>query len=723
MLIIATIFSGSFGFDLKCEDVDLKTCESFRCCIVNDLVITSPYDTITSVNGNTDPSDYYSLIIRNQTVKFVPGNIASFFPQLEELEISNSNLEWIEQENIKELTNLKTLNLEKNKLGILEEGLFDFHTKLETITIRDNKLNFVHEYIVHHLTNLRIFDIENTECATHIFNSCTIFLWSEFKENCKQAYDYRDFIRDRLYSYCQSWEDAYKIYKRHVDEKRNNLQLKKDDSIWVTRRLKSCDSNLDAALANFRQQKLISSDMTEFIDKPNDSLVIDIFCPGGLECLVREFKVSFANLSIESEKYKDVEIRILHIHQQPTLFLPQNLAEHFPHLNDLRVIECGLYEVDFSVFEGLDLFNLNLTKNKIRDVPVNTFADLANLHELDLSFNKIHMLHDDVFVSLKSLQKLCLNNNYLTSITVELLRNLENVRSLFLQENQLKFIGATLLTPLTSLELVDLSGNVCINMSRPASSLIDIEEIIIDNCIVPVVLNCKMSRNETNENGGIDNHCQIEYLFIEYPKTKISKLNVGGVDGLNNSVKVFFAENQSMKFFPFQLSHHLPNLERIEIQQSKLTALYRMDFAGFTNLTEIVINENNLSSISQGSFDTNFQLELLDLSSNNIVALPMRIFAKLTRLHTLLLAHNRIVRFTASLLPRKNLIDTFRVNNNRLEFIETKTIRFLRNAKLIDLTGNVCIDIKFARTEKSTRELVELSGEIDLNCSVDDLDE
>jgi len=264
------------------------------------------------------------------------------------------------------------------------------------------------------------------------------------------------------------------------------------------------------------------------------------------------------------------------------------------------------------------------------------------------------------------------------------------------------------------LELVDLSSNVCIDMKHPASSLLQIEEGIIDNCIAPVALNCKMTQNETSEIVTGDNLCHIEDLFIEYPKTKI--FNVG----LNNSITILIADNQSMKFFPFQLSKQLPNLQRIEIQQSNLTALHRMDFDGFTKLTEIVINQNNLSSIVQGAFDTIPHLELLDLSSNNIVALPSKIFAKLTRLHTLKLSNNRIIKFLADILPRKNSIDVFCADNNQLEFIETRTIRFLRRAKIIDLTANVCIDLKFAKSENRTRALVELSGEIDLNCSVDD---
>lgn len=685
-----------------------------RNCIVYDLVITRPDDTITSLNGKTDPKyyEYKSLQIKNQIVNFVPKNIAIFFPELEELEITNSSLEWIEQVNIRELTNLKKLNLEKNKLEILEKDLFDFNKKLETVNISENKLQFLHKNIFYKLTNLRSIDIEDNICTRSFYNNDKYYFL--------RSNEYRDHIINQLNSYCQSWEDAYRIYEIRFNKKINDLQSKNEK---LTHRLKTCDGNFDAALTNFRQQKLVNSNI-EFSSRLNDSPVIFMTCEMKL-CVAIEFKVYFANSSIENKTIlslysnNTLQITSLKIHQQQTLFLPQNLDEHFPMLSELLVVESGLCEIDYDVFKGLRyLVTLNLTNNKIPEIPAYTFANLEDLQELDLSFNKIHTLNDDVFTSVMSLRNLYLNNNFLTSIKVEVLQNLENLNGLYLQNNLLKFISATLLTPLTSLKSVDLSDNVCIDMSQPTSTLVDIEATIIDNCIAPVELNCKGVQNETSENFGNSSYCQVEDLFIEYPKTKISKVN--GKQGLNNSVNIFFADEQSIKYFPFQLSQQFPNLEKIEIQQSKLSALHRMDFDGFSKLAQIVMNNNNLSSISAGTFDSVPELELLDLSSNNIASLPTKIFTRLTRLRTLLLSNNRMITFTADFLPRKNVIDVFRVDNNRLEFIETKTLRFLRKAKLIDLTGNICIDMKFDKTENSTRALVELSGEIDLNCSADD---
>ncbi|XP_037044475.1 protein slit-like [Bradysia coprophila] len=726
LLILSSFSSHSLCFDLKC--VDPSTVR----CVVSDVIITSPNNLITSINGNTDPDLVYTeLTINSQNVKFMPTNIAKFFPKLEKLEISNSSLEWIEQANIKELTSLRTLNLNNNNLRLFEEGLFDFNTKLEIISVRENNLNFVHQEIFYKLSKLQSIDLEQNLCTTSMnsgnndydyhYNYNRRHRTTYFKQD---PYAHRDSVLNFLQSHCQSWETAYNIYMTLSKSWINRLKSENEKVIeGLTHQLKTCDGNLDAALTNYHQQKIMGSSIVS-MTMPNDLPVINLSCENE-SCVAVDFKVSFANTSIDSELYKEQTIKSLKIYQQQTLFLPQNLDEHFSQLNELSVTESGLYEIEFNVFVGLNLSLLNLTNNKIPEIPVDTFADLNNLQVLDLSFNKIHSLFDDVFASLKSLQQLYLNHNYLTSIQIEVVRNLESLRGLYLQGNRLKFISATLLTPLTYLKSVDLTGNACINMNHPTSSLVDIEATIIDNCIEPVELSCKSYRIETSENVENTSYCSVDSLLIEYPKTKISMLR-NNKQEMNNSepslhVKIFVVDSQSIKFLPFQLSQHFPNLERIEILKSNLTTLHLMDFDGFLELSEIVINNNNLSSISEGTFDTVPQLELLDLSSNGITILPKHIFVKLTRLHTLILSHNQIVRFMADLLPRRNVIETFRADNNQLEFIETRTIRFLRKAKLIDLTGNVCIDMQFAKTENRTRALVELSGEIDLNCSADDL--
>lgn len=295
-----------------------------------------------------------------------------------------------------------------------------------------------------------------------------------------------------------------------------------------------------------------------------------------------------------------------------------------------------------------------------------------------------------------------------------------NLKKLALQNNKLKFIYDNFLTSFPYVVEIDITENICINMSYPTTALEVVEATIIDKCIAPIELNCKFEELHVLLEYSVENKgftCNAADLNVEYPKTKISKLN--GADS-NMNVTVFKVIDQSIRFLPYQLAQVVPNLEKILIERSNLTSIHQHDFEGFSKLKTIEIRNNNLSVIHEAAFEDVTQLEHLDLSFNNIFSLPTKIFFRLVHLKTLILSNNQIEKFTANLLPRKNTIEKFCVNNNQLEIIETKTLRFLRKAKLIDLTGNVCIDLKFNRSEPESRTLVELSGEIDLNCSDDD---
>ncbi|KAJ6633653.1 Slit like 1 protein [Pseudolycoriella hygida] len=503
LVFILSLLSATLGFNLKCVD-DGKLP---GICVVVDLVITSPDDAITSVNEITDPSESYtSLQIQNQDVKYVPKGIAIFFPKLENLEISNSKLQWIEQDDIKGLVHLKTLDLNGNNLQILEGRLFDFNTELREIKLRGNQLEFLHEKIFYKLENLKIIDLHN--------NTCWEAMYSEYQRHLyifKDANNNMATIPQYLKSFCQKWETAHEVYKRRFNEKVISLQseiralksdltdlatLRNSDLAELTHRLSACDRNFDAALENLHRHKFMNSKTVEANQSAEDPASMRLNCAAPT-CVAADFKFTFSNLSINLNNYSDPRVTSLQIHLQQTLFMPQNLADLFPRLSHLSVTESGLFEIEHSVFEGFDLNDLNVSKSKIVEVPADAFADMGNLKALDLSYNKIHTLPDDVFANLKALQKLYLNQNYLISIKVELLKNLESLKELKLNNNRVKFIGATLLSPLKGLELVDLSSNVCINMQHPTSTLMEVEQKIIDNCTAPVDLDSK--RNEKGE--------------------------------------------------------------------------------------------------------------------------------------------------------------------------------------------------------------------------------
>lgn len=102
----------------------------------------------------------------------------------------------------------------------------------------------------------------------------------------------------------------------------------------------------------------------------------------------------------------------------------------------------------------------------------------------------------------------------------------------------------------------------------------------------------------------------------------------------------------------------------------------------------------------RGVFDAVPLITYLNLVHNNIDSFPPKAFTKLLKLETLILRGNKLKKFAASPMPaKKNVIKDFQLQDNRLEYIKSKVLRLLRNAKNIDLSGNVCISLKYLKSD------------------------
>lgn len=127
-------------------------------CAVNNLKVRTVNQTITTVNGRT--ASFYQdlnvkfLLIEAQLVNSMPKGIENFFPKLEELEISNSKLKSIKQEDLKPFKSLKKVFFFTNNLKTLDSDLFQFNLELCVVAFDNNELKFVGKDILKPLTKL-----------------------------------------------------------------------------------------------------------------------------------------------------------------------------------------------------------------------------------------------------------------------------------------------------------------------------------------------------------------------------------------------------------------------------------------------------------------------------------------------------------------------------------------------------------------------------------------
>lgn len=729
VFMVLAISANAREIELECTDNYIHYDSRYiKSCTVQSLTVISSEDILVSVNGDNKTTDYESIEIVGQAVNFIPKQFGTFFAKVKRLTISSSQLQAIEKSDLAAFSELSYLDLSLNRLTSLDGDLFEFNPNLYEVNFNDNQLKNIGEDLLDVVSGLRNANFGNNVCIDLLTN------WGHSLEAIKNIIrEACPSIKDMKRKYCS--EDIQQLADR-IEELERLLEEEKSNSKAM---FMKCDGILDIATERLLQTSKrvntcskVDSRTSEDAEKGEMDLKVaySLSAPDNFSLEVVGMRVESPGMSIKTVEFAALTnftnlVQVVRdqtsfsVEDQQTLFFPINLGDHLPQLEYLIIMSSGLFEIDSRIFETLPaLRKLVLKDNKLQEIPSDTLSNLKNLTVLDLSYNKIRSLDRDVFKALMMLTKLDLDHNLLVTVNGAIFDNLKALEILHLNNNKLKFISANLLTPLTKLELVTLTNNICIDMEHPESSLAAIEAKIIDSCIEPIELKCKAEETAANSekkmNGGV---CNAVDLVIEYPKTKISTVK----DDFGKDATVLSITSQQTLYLPFQLAKTFLKLEKIIVEHSKMTALMKQDFDGLKLLKHVAITFNNITSIEEGTFDEVTQIEHLSLASNNIKTLPSKLFNQLNRLKILVLSNNLLQKFTASLLPPKNVIEEFQIQNNQLDLIETKTLRFLRKAKLIDMTENVCIDMKYEKSKNNSRALVELSGEIDLNCSEDDM--
>lgn len=192
----------------------------------------------------------------------------------------------------------------------------------------------------------------------------------------------------------------------------------------------------------------------------------------------------------------------------------------------------------------------------------------------------------------------------------------------------------------------------------------------------------------------------IDWKISDDDSTIKSMKSVDGHVASTSAVELLITFQQTC-YLPTNLGEFFPSLEVLKVTSSGLFNVHSKIFENLSNLKTLQLKINELREIPHGTFDSLINLESLDLSFNRFESLETGLFEQQTKLQNLNLANNELKSFSIEHLPPKNAIEELYLKSNKIEIINfpAKIVRVLKAAKLIDFSGNICIDLKYAKGE------------------------
>ncbi|XP_026818146.1 toll-like receptor 3 [Rhopalosiphum maidis] len=272
----------------------------------------------------------------------------------------------------------------------------------------------------------------------------------------------------------------------------------------------------------------------------------------------------------------------------------------------LRISNCGLKDLSWDLFNGLDsLETLILDNNIIESIPDFSFYGARNLKSLSLANNKIKHLQTTSLAGLLDLNYLNFKNN---AITV---------------------LSEATFPPLPQLKIADLSNN-------PIETVYPYTFEVL-NATIELALGINSTQLHLHKNAFIGLDSLEKLYLIGVNVTILERPFMAGLPSL-----VELKIKGSIQHIAFDAFAEIPNIKRLQISNCSIQSVSMDTFYGVYNLEHIDLSYNQLQELPPGLFDQQLFLKELILNNNQLIDLPDDIFKTLPYLQLIRLDMNSL---------------------------------------------------------------------------------
>ncbi|XP_061768992.1 toll-like receptor 3 isoform X3 [Nerophis ophidion] len=354
-----------------------------------------------------------------------------------------------------------------------------------------------------------------------------------------------------------------------------------------------------------------------------------------------------------------------------------------------------------------NITSLDMSHNRLGQLPPSSLAPYAGLLHLDLSHNSLSGLDGGLCRTLPLLQTLYVDHNQVHVILEEDLSACSNLTGFHLSGNRLKLKGEAF-SGLQSLKVLDVSKNN-LNSARLGSKtqMPDLEELSLGFNLFTTLAKNDFALFSRSKSLHLLNLASTAIKTVEPGSFKpLSQLQTLIMDGSNMGTTV-------ISKLCWELSQ--VSIKALSLQKMKLITLNNATFKGLqqTNLTFLDLSGNGMGKIEDGSFQWTGKLETLILSDNNLKHLTKSTFRGLKSLKKLFLM-KALVKGHTSATP---IIDDFSfqplsaleslcLQRTSIREITPNTFTGLTSLKELDMSWSNYVSLKTI----SNQTLASLNG-------------
>ncbi|XP_055611752.1 uncharacterized protein LOC129758297 [Uranotaenia lowii] len=314
-------------------------------------------------------------------------------------------------------------------------------------------------------------------------------------------------------------------------------------------------------------------------------------------CTLRSLKVQLGDIFVPSRE-ASVPAKYVVIENSKLEFLPEELLNQFPQLDELRTVDVGLKKLLPSTFaKSLQLRRLDASSNLIQSIPTNVYGSCMSLEELNVANNKLHLFSGIELIGCSKLRQLNVSSNQLIDFSWDAVSNLRSLQIVDLSYN--------LIPTLTITKFVK-------NIYASNNHIHTLETD--DNSFIFALEQLHLAKNRLRNVDVLARFGKMTYIDLSY--NRLLSVDFALFKNMRSLQTLNLAYNN---IFTVTTSELKPlSLQLVDLSHNELTNLKAVDTAGIGSVETLHLDGNYLVSFELAKGATNFQrLRAVSLDGND----------------------------------------------------------------------------------------------------------